>query len=54
MLNMWKGAQTDLAHVVSNFILALENGQKETGIDGLNNLITALKDLVPAGRYFHL
>ena len=46
---MWKAAQTDLDHLVSNFTTTLEKGTTEMGIDGLNNLITRLREIVTSG-----
>jgi len=48
MINMWKAAQTDLDHLVSNFTAALEKGQKDRNETGLNNLIVKLKEIVQA------
>ena len=48
---MWKAAQTDLDHLVSNFMAALEKGQKDRNENGLNNLIVELKKIAQAGTY---
>ena len=47
---MWKGSQTNKEHLVSNFIVALEDGQRGRGGEELNLLISELRKSCLEGK----
>jgi len=45
LLGIWSSTKTDDDNLVSVFIETLENGQKKSGVNNLNSLISQLKDM---------